>query len=132
MKLVEFKKRQTQINLTALIDVLFLLIIFFSVSTKFANQEAVPIDLPKAKTAQGLSVQTRLVIGLKDENHLWLNGSKVTWEQLDAELANPLFDRNEKVVLNIDQKVPYGKVISLLDQLRENNFEKVAFGSESP
>lgn len=132
MKIVEAKKRRTEINLTALIDVLFLLIIFFSVSTKFANQEAVPIDLPKAKTAEGLSVQTRLEVSMKTDSKIWLNGSPVTWEEMPEALDNPLFDRSQKVVLNIDQAVPHGKVIELLDLLRAEEFKKVAFGSQTP
>jgi len=129
MKIAEVKTRRTQINLTALIDVLFLLIIFFAVSTKFAEQEAVPLELPVAKTSQKLALQTRLLITMKDTEHLSINGTHVPWAELGKTLKNPLFDRSKKVALNIDKAVPHGQVIELLDHLRQAKFEKVAFGT---
>ncbi|OGG94977.1 MAG: hypothetical protein A2508_09415 [Candidatus Lambdaproteobacteria bacterium RIFOXYD12_FULL_49_8] len=132
MKIAEVRIRKTQINLTALIDVLFLLIIFFAVSTRFANQEAVSIELPKAKTAEGVALQTRLMIEVKDREHVWVNHKQIPWDQLEAVLKNPFYDRNQKVILNIDQEVPHGRVVDLLDRLRSQKFLKVAFGTEAP
>jgi len=129
MKIAEAKTRRTQINLTALIDVLFLLIIFFAVSTKFAEQEAVPLELPVAKTSQKLAMQTRVLITMKDKEHLRINGTQIKWAELEQGLDNPLFDREKKVVLNIDKAVPHGPVIELLDRLRQAKFKKVAFGT---
>jgi len=132
MKIIDHKPRRTQINLTALIDVLFLLIIFFAVSTRFADQEAVPLELPKAKTSEQIAIQTRLLIIVKDTEHVTVNGSKTPWADLGETLKNPLFDRSKKVVLNIDTAVPHGSVVELLDFLRNAKFEKVAFGTELP
>ena len=132
MKIVDTKVRRTQINLTSLIDVLFLLIIFFAVSTRFGEQEAVPLELPKAKTSQRLALQTQLVVTFKDKTQLYLNGTHTGWDQLDGTVENPLFDREKKVVLNIDTQVPHGQVIELLDRLRSHHFEKVAFGTQAP
>jgi len=130
MKLDQAKPRKTGINLTALIDILFLLIIFFSVSTQFTNQQAVEIKLPKSQSSQSVSTSSRLVILMKSKKELLINGKKMSADQLVRELTGEGFDRSKKVILNIDHGVTHGEVIWLLDSLKRNRFQKVAFGTQ--
>lgn len=131
MKIVETGKRKTQINLTALIDILFLLIIFLTVTTRFINQQGVSVNLPSAKGGAGVTVTEKLLVEMDEKERLYLNGIRFEWKQLDKEIQNSKYDRNKKVVLNIDQKVVHGKVIALLDVLKQNRFQKVVFGTEN-
>ncbi len=131
MRLDQAKTRRTSINLTALIDVLFLLIIFFSVSTQFTNQQAVEIKLPKSDTSQAVSTSSRLIILMKSKEELLLNGEPVLADSLAQRLAGKEFDRKKKVILNIDNAVTHGQVIWLLDALKRNHFQKVAFGTQA-
>ena len=130
MKLDQAKPRKTGINLTALIDILFLLIIFFSVSTQFTNQQAVEIKLPKSQSSQSVSTSSRLVILMKSKAEILVNGQPMTAEALALQLGGESFDREKKVILNIDHGVTHGEVIWLLDQLKKNRFQKVAFGTQ--
>ena len=125
------KMRRTSINLTALIDVLFLLIIFFSVSTQFTNQQAVEIKLPSSDTSKAVSTSSRLVILMKSKDELLLNGESVAANSLEVRLSGKEFDREKKVILNIDQSVTHGQVIWLLDALKRNHYQKVAFGTQA-
>jgi len=129
MKLFETRKKRTYINLTSLIDILFLLIIFFSVSTQFTNQQAIDINLPESESSSALSTTEKLIIIMREENELFINGNPVKWEKLKQEVKNEKFDRKQKVILNIDKKITHGKVVSLLDILKLNNFKKVVFGT---
>ncbi len=129
MKLFSQKKRKTQINLTALVDVLFLLIIFFSVSTRFTDQQAINVDLPETVTSSTVSTSEKLILIMQDEKELFINGKLVQWEEVSNEIANKVYDRNQKVILNIDEKISHGKVVSLLDILKLHQFKKVVFGT---
>ncbi|MDX2471044.1 MAG: biopolymer transporter ExbD [SAR324 cluster bacterium] len=130
MKIAETKPRRTPINLTALIDILFLLIIFFAVSTQFTNQQAVEIKLPKAGQAKSVSTSSRLVILMQSKEKLLLNGQPVLSKNLGSELQGSKWSKEKKVILNIDEKVEHGQVIWLLDLLKQNGFKKVAFGTQ--
>ena len=129
MKLFESRKRKSGINLTTLIDILFLLIIFFSVSSKFTNQKAISINLPKSKSSSGVSTASRLVVGVQEDN-LYINGEKISFLQMQKELESGHYDRSQKVILNIDKAVTHGKVIKLLDLFKLNQFNKVVFGTD--
>ena len=129
MKLFTTTKRKTGINLTALVDVLFLLIIFFSVSTRFTNQQAIQVDLPQTENSNTISTTEKLIIIMRDENEVFINGSLFQWKVVHSEIENPKYDRTQKVILNIDKKITHGKVVGLLDLLKTHQYKKVVFGT---
>ena len=129
MKLFTPAKRRTQISLTALVDVLFLLIIFFSVSTRFTNQQAIEVDLPETVTSSTVSTSEKLIVIMRNEEELFINGVLFQWDQVKSEIQDWKYDRRQKVILNIDKKIAHGKVIELLDVLKTNQFKKVVFGT---
>ena len=105
MKLFESESKKPQINLTSLIDILFLLIIFFAVTTQFSQQKAIGINLPqKVKTASKIYTTKNLILSMKNSNEIFLNGKKFVWSNLGKEIQQKRYDRKQKVVLNIDQR----------------------------
>lgn len=133
MKITESRRRKTSINLTSLIDILFLLIIFFTLTTQFTNQKGVAIRLPQAKSAANVTITEKMVVMVDSKNRLYLNGKQFTWDQVQQELESTQYDRAKSVVLNIDESIAHGKVIALLDLLKRNQFKKVVFGThETP
>ena len=129
MKIIGNVRKRTVINLTALIDVLFLLIIFFAVTTRFVNQKAIGIRLPEAKKSGAITTASKLVILMSQQDRLFFDGKEFTWDEAKKELKENKYDRSKKVILNIDRSVPHGKVIHLLDMLKLAKFTKVAFGT---
>ncbi len=129
MKIVSTKKRKTSINLTALVDILFLLIIFFSVSTSFTNQKSISVDLPRSIASDTVSKSEKLIIIMQDSKELFVNGELIPWEKLKEEISKSKYNRNQKVVLNIDKRISHGNVVALLDLLKINQFKKVVFGT---
>jgi biopolymer transport protein ExbD len=129
MKLFFSTKRKTNINLTALVDVLFLLIIFFSVSTRFTNQQAIQVDLPQTETSNTISTTEKLIIIMRHEEEVFINGDMFDWKAVSKEIEKAKYDRTQKVILNIDKKISHGKVVGLLDLLKTHQFKKVVFGT---
>jgi len=129
MKLTELHKKRTQINITALVDILFLLIIFFAVSTQFTNQRSIGVDLPQSKTGNTVSTLRKLMIVMKEGEVILINGKPVPWEMVMQTINEGEFDRTQKVILNIDKRISHGKVIRLLDIIKLQQFKKVVFGT---
>lgn len=129
MKIIGNPRKRTGINLTALIDVLFLLIIFFAVTTRFVNQKAIGIQLPEAKKTGSITTASKLIILMNKEERLFLNEKEFSWDEIEKALVEEQYDRSKKVILNIDRLVPHGKVIQLLDMLKAAKYKKVAFGT---
>ncbi|MFA7056418.1 MAG: biopolymer transporter ExbD [Candidatus Cloacimonadales bacterium] len=115
------KKREplTQ-DLTPLIDVVFLLLIFFLVSAVFKDEDlAILLQLPKTDNVLAKKEKSEINIEL-NETQIALNGEIITSEQLDAQLFN---EKNKKVpiILKVDNEVTYQKLISIIDIFQKHN-----------
>jgi len=109
-------------NLTPLIDVVLMLVIFFLVATVFRVGPGLALDLPKSTTAQNVTV-TELRIQVGGENDVWLGGTRTTLAQLDSLLKDQLKGKDLKtlrVVVEGGRDAPYQVVVSVLDVLRQN------------
>jgi biopolymer transport protein ExbD len=104
----------TGINVTPLVDITLVLLIIFMVTAKIIVSQSVPLDLPKAAT--GTDVQTVFSIVMA------ANGSA----QVDSR-AIPN-DAELRAVIKADAAVPHGRVIHVLDLLKQAGVTKIAFG----
>jgi len=114
------------INITSLIDVLFIILIFVLVSTTFLEQPALNIELPEAKTS-GLQRVEELVISISNKNEVYLNEKHVKKEELENRLKEFVLTRKKDipVILKADKKVGYGIVIEVMDLVRSVGIKKI-------
>jgi biopolymer transport protein ExbD len=120
----------TGINVTPLVDVTLVLLIIFMVTAKLVMSQAMPLDLPKAATAS--ETQTVYTVSIDGEGGISANGAPVND---DAALrASALAAQREapelRAVLSASARVNHGRVMHVLDVLREVGVAKVAFGAE--
>lgn len=116
-------------ELTPLIDVVFLLLIFFMVSSVFKKEElALLLTLPKAQTGDsGPSEVKQLTIELSGEK-VAVGGKEVTLDDLPE-----LFEKQDKkslVNLRVDGDVVYQRLVKVLDLLQKNKLENVSLITE--
>jgi len=129
MQLYTKAKRKVSLNLTSLIDVLFILIIFFTVSSTFLEQPGIELKLPKAVSAEGHTVQKVIIYIDKDKN-IFLNDNIVTLNNLKAEIQK--FDKTQKdksILLKADKEVTHGLVIHIMDLLRQQGIYKIVIST---
>ena len=116
------------INVTPLVDITLVLLIIFMVTAKIIVSQSVPLDLPKA--ASGQEVQTVFsVVLLADgttqvDTHPVANDDAVLPLAADAQNKNPEL----RAVIKADSAVPHGRVIHVLDLLKQAKVQKIAFG----
>ena len=117
-------------DFTPLIDVVFLLLIFFMVSTVFKKDElALLLSLPK--TEQGGTTQSKTKsykVELSTED-LAFNGQKINFTDLDQSLKS-ISDKKSLFELRIDKLVKYERVVKLLDLMKKYSFVNVELVSE--
>jgi len=121
----ERKKNKIVINITSLIDVIFLLLIFFLVTSTFSEQPALRIDLPRS-AAPGISRREEMVLAVTREGNFFLDQKPVERERL-AELLADSARRQEDptLVLKADRQVAYGLIVELMDISRRVGLEKI-------
>ena len=118
------------LDLTPMVDVVFLLIIFFMVSTTFITLETgLPVDLPQATTAEAQS-QGLPTVTVDAEGTIYLGGPQVSEEALVPALEALLQERNTGVViLRADQAVSHGTTVRIMDAIKRAGAERVAIAA---
>ena len=128
----EKKGRGLILNVTSLIDVMFLLLIFFMVSSTFRNQPAVNLVLPRSATATD-TVDTPKILYLTSEGRIFLNDSEVERDNLPALLEQlHVGEGEDRMVLRADEKAAHGDVVELIDILKQNGFTRVSLSARLP
>ena len=111
-------RRRPTINITSLIDVMFLLLIFFMVSSTFKQDSAIDITLPQAESATAQDLAT-YEITVDAAGRAYLAGQPVDEAQLRADLEAILrADPNAPLVLRADDGADFGKVLRVIDIAR--------------
>ncbi|NBT28811.1 MAG: biopolymer transporter ExbD [Gammaproteobacteria bacterium] len=141
MKFAASAEEEVSINLTPLIDIVFLLLIFFMVSTTFDKETKLEIALPEASSAPASEMPaSRLILAItaKDEYALAIQsageaseGQKLEPQDLQS-LFRAAFDKNPKVilVLKADAKTTHQAVVLALDAARKAGIERVMFAAQ--
>ena len=119
------KRNKIVINITSLIDVIFLLLIFFLVTSTFSEQPALRIDLPRASSS-GIGRREEMVLAVTREGNFFLDQKPVGRERLAERLAESARIRKDPtLVLKADREVSYGLIVELMDISRRVGMEKI-------
>lgn len=129
------RKRELELSMTPMIDVVFLLLIFFMVTTSFNRETELKISLPEANGSEVTDKKSlRLIIdakGLFYVNQKQLVNQKLS--TLKAALRQAAGDtRNQPFVIHADGKSPHQSVISALDVAGDLGFKHITFAAQQP
>ncbi len=118
---LQIKKSQaaSTLSLTPLIDVVFLLLIFFLVTSEFEEQERkLDIVLPSATSASPMTVKSKeFVVDINSSGKLFVGGKSMSMDALEEMLQRAVADNpvNQSVVIRADKEVPFQPVVSVMD-----------------
>lgn len=115
MKFSTQHKSLAVFSYSSLTDIVFLLLIFFLLSSSFVIQSGIKVQLPKSAAAEQ-ETQRQIVITVTEKGLIFLNDRQVTTESLGAQLA-PLIgeDRDKIVIIKADQTVSLQSAVQVMD-----------------
>ena len=118
----------TGINVTPLVDVMLVLLIIMMVTAKMIVSQSVPLDLPKAAT--GTDIQTIFSVVMTPDGKAQIDSKPIENDDLIFPAATEAHRKNPDVraVIKADAAVPHGRVIHVLDLLKQGGVSKIAFG----
>ena len=124
------KRRESLgIDLTPVIDVVFILLIFFIVSSVFKKEElALILDLPASNAKEKEVGKDEIFIELSPTK-LAIKGIEVSFESLEDNLKE-IKDKTKPVIVRIDEKVEYKRVVKVLDLLQKYQLNNLALVTE--
>ena len=130
MKLIDRPHNKVTINITSLIDVLFLLLIFFMVSSTFLEQPGMKLELPETKSHAAEKIEN-LILQLTADEQLILNGETIQVDALEKRIRDMLPTVHEKtLVLKADKSVKHGIVVNVMDIAKLSGVEKIVIATK--
>ena len=122
---------EPRIDLTPMVDVVFLLLIFFMISTTFVESPGISIKLPES-SAQTIEREPREIkVYLSREGEIFHQNRKISIKEFREILAGHRDDVAQTTVLLLaDQEAKHGRVVTLMDIAREAGFTKLAIATE--
>lgn len=125
------KKADTSLNIAPLIDIVFLLLIFFVLSSYFVSHKGFKVKLPKAVSAQ-TQKNEQVTVFINKEAAIFLNDSEIKIDQLKNLIRSELNKTNSKtVVIKADEDVPLGLAVKVMDAAKEANADGLVISTKT-
>ncbi len=136
---MKFRRQQVEdqgINLTPLIDVVFLLLIFFMVSTTFTKETHLSVDLPEAVGEQSSELPEQIEILINSDGSYSVNGQALVNDKaatLKSALEKTAEGNNElPLVITADAKTPHQAVVQAMDVAGQLGFARLSITTRQP
>lgn len=104
MALQSKNKIETSFSMSSMTDIIFLLLIFFMLTSSFITPSGLPVNLPSSESSD--IVMQEVTVSITKDLRFAVNDKQVSREQVKAELTSLLNDNKGYVVLHIDKEVP--------------------------
>lgn len=131
MRLPDEADKPGEINIVPMIDVIFSILAFFIISTLYLTRsEGLPVNLPSASTAKS-QPSTKITVTIQPDGVLALNRKPIQLEALEDSVRSLVETNSESlVIVNADEKVNHGRVVSVMDRLRRVKGAKLAIAAQ--
>lgn len=123
---MDFKKYKNSDNqlvaldLTALVDIAFIIILFLGIVSSLAPLSSINVELPQASTSETVAKPVKIVID-KDGNY-YIEGKKVNEKQIADYLKS---QKKKTLIIIADRRVIYDKVVRIMDIAKQNGIEEI-------
>ncbi len=119
------RQRRASVDMSPLIDVVFLLLIFFAVTTTFLEQSGMDLELPESSTAAPTE-QSAIVVEISVDGEIRLDGEVLTAEALEQRVAALNAEDRAKITVRADRTIELGTAVRVIDALRKGGAEGIS------
>jgi biopolymer transport protein ExbD len=114
----------TEVNLTPMLDVVFIMLIFFIVTTSFIKESGIEINRPESSDASPRP-DAQVLVALSPEGAVWVDGRAIDAHRVGEEVAG-MISEDGSVVIQADRESTTGLLIEVMDRLEQAGVDQVA------
>ena len=123
------EEEESEINITPMMDIVFIMLIFFIVTTSFIKETGINPNRPEAETATRAE-QGNILIAISPSDQIWMNKRPIELEAVKimieaAHAENP----ESSVVIVADELASTGLVLDVMDQIRSSGISKISLSA---
>jgi biopolymer transport protein ExbD len=132
MSRVHAKQEEAEINITPMLDIVFIMLIFFIVTTSFTKETGASIIKPEAEQAVSLRNGT-ILIGVRSNDDIWMNKRMIELREVRSMVERAKAENPEgSVVIVADKESRIGTITQVMDQVRLAGVQGIAISAENP
>jgi biopolymer transport protein ExbD len=125
-----FLKRQTEkgegFNMTPLVDVMFILLIFIVVTAQYTNLQSLKVSLPKSESGGDISDNQNFVVTLTEDEKVYLNEDPISFEALRGKLESYAKQESPpRMDLRADKQSTTGSLVRVMDMASQVGLKKI-------
>lgn len=125
-KIFKRKEEESSIDLTPMLDVVFIMLIFFIVTTSFVKESGIDVSRPSAKTAKKKQ-RASILVAISQSGEIWIQRRKVDIRSVRANIERLHVESPEgTVVIQADKRAETGLLVDVMDQVRLAGVESIA------
>jgi biopolymer transport protein ExbD len=126
------QSEEAEINITPMLDIVFIMLIFFIVTTSFTKETGASIIKPEAEQAEALQNGT-ILIGIRPNDDIWMSKRQIELREVRQMIERAKAENPEgSVVIIADKGSRIGTVTRVMDQVKLAGVEGVAIAAEKP
>ena len=120
---------ETEINLSPMIDCIFILLIFFIVTTVFVEEKGLQVSKPDAAVAASTEENERVVLEITQQNKVLVDGVEVSLAEVAARVQKGVTDPETPVVIRAHEKAAHGIFVSVWDAAKRAGAVTLSFST---
>lgn len=121
------KKKSSTLNLAPMIDIVFLLLIFFLVSSTLQGEEALyNITVPDSSVGETKNVEM-VNIFLDKDNHIYYNNKQYNKDEIETLLTDISAAKDKKIKIYADKQTNFEAVVFLIEKFKDDNYQEISF-----
>ncbi|MDF3126098.1 biopolymer transporter ExbD [Rheinheimera sediminis] len=122
---------EAAVDLTPMLDVVFIMLIFFIVTTSFVKEAGIDVLRPKATKAIQKPSAT-IFIAIRANGEIWMDKRAVDVERVGATVEKLLAESpTDTVIIQADKEAKHGVVVSVMDQIKLAGIDKISIAAEN-
>ena len=121
---------ESDVDITPLIDIVFIMLIFFIVTANFIKEPGLEVNRPDAETSN-IQENAAILIAIGATNDIWIDGRRIDVRQVKANITKLLADNPQgTVVIQADEKATADSIIAVMDQSRDAGVYQISLAAE--
>jgi len=125
------EEEEATLDMTPMLDIVFIMLIFFIVTTSFVKEAGIDVNRPEASQATS-KPSANIFIAIRENGEVWMDRRQVDVERVAANLERLLAEQpTDMVVIQADDQARHGIVVKVMDQIKEAGISQISIAAEN-
>jgi biopolymer transport protein ExbD len=124
------EEEEAAVDMTPMLDIVFIMLIFFIVTTSFVKEAGIDVNKPKAAQATKKK-NANIFIAIRGNGEIWMDKRQVDVERVAANIERLLAEQpTEIVIIQADKDAKHGVVVKVMDQIKASGIDKISIAGD--